>query len=70
MTIKPLKEYSKPLYAIGIASALTALALTGCTDPNDKGDKEVDYAGGLAICAEETSETKPTINTLELEGMI
>lgn len=67
MKIKPLKEYKKPLYAIGIASAITALALTGCSDPKDNDDPGVDYAGGMAICAE---ETQTTVATLELSGMV
>ena len=33
MKIKPLKNYKKPLYAIGLTTAIMALALTGCTDP-------------------------------------
>ena len=33
MKVKPLKEYKKPLYAIGLSAALMATALTGCTDP-------------------------------------
>lgn len=33
MKIKPLKEYKKPLYAIGLSAAIMATALTGCTDP-------------------------------------
>ena len=33
MKIKPLKDYKKPLYAIGVGTAIMAVALTGCTDP-------------------------------------
>ena len=33
MNIKPLKNYKKPLYAIGLSTAIMAVALTGCTDP-------------------------------------
>ena len=33
MKIKPLKNYKKPLYAIGLSAAIMAVALTGCTDP-------------------------------------
>lgn len=39
MKIKPLKDYKKPLYAIGVGTAIMAVALTGCTDPaKDKQD--------------------------------
>lgn len=33
MKVKPLKDYKKPLYAIGLSAAIMATALTGCTDP-------------------------------------
>ena len=39
MKIKPLKDYKKPLYAIGVGTAIMAVALTGCTDP-DKGKQD------------------------------
>jgi hypothetical protein len=52
MRISPLKDYKKPLYAIGIAAAIAATALTGCG--------EVEYAG--------TADTKPTESEVELSG--
>ena len=42
MKITQSKDYKKPLYAIGIAAALTAIAVTGCG-----GSKPVQYAGEL-----------------------
>ena len=32
MEIRPAKEYKKPLYALGVATAIMALSLTGCAD--------------------------------------
>ena len=52
MKISPLKNYKKPLYAIGIAAVIAATALTGCG--------EVEYAG--------TADTKPTESEVELSG--
>lgn len=52
MRISPLKDYKKPFYAIGIAAAIAATALTGCG--------EVEYAG--------TADTKPTESEVELSG--
>lgn len=52
MKISPLKDYKKPLYAIGIAAVLAATTLTGCG--------EVEYAG--------TADTKPTESEVELAG--
>ena len=54
MKISPLKDYKKPLYAIGIAAAIAATALTGCG--------EVEYAG--------TADTKPTESQVELSGNV
>jgi hypothetical protein len=34
MKISQPKNYKKPLYAIGLATALMAVSLTGCTDPD------------------------------------
>ncbi|MCR5327468.1 MAG: hypothetical protein K6E12_01235 [Saccharofermentans sp.] len=33
MKIKSIKNYKKPLYAVGLSTAIMAVALTGCTDP-------------------------------------
>ncbi len=56
MKITPSKNYKKPLYAIGIAAAMAAMALTGCTDPNT--GKPVDYAGDIDVRPTETSEVR------------
>lgn len=56
MKIIKTKGYKKPLYAIGVAAALTAIAVTGCGD-----DKPVYYAGDLQPMTETTDE-------VELEG--
>ena len=36
MKITPTKDYKKPLYALGLATAMMAVAVTGCTDPDSK----------------------------------
>ena len=36
MKITPAKDYKKPLYAIGLATAILAASVTGCTDPDSK----------------------------------
>ena len=36
MKITPAKDYKKPLYALGLATAIMAVAVTGCTDPDSK----------------------------------
>lgn len=51
MKITQAKDYKKPLYAIGIAAAITALSLTGCTDPG-----KVGYSGDVAVATTETTE--------------
>jgi hypothetical protein len=59
MKITPTKDYKKPLYALGLATAMIAVAVTGCTDPDSKTKSrrhhrrstptEVQYEGGLTI---------------------
>ena len=34
MKLSQPKNYKKPLYAIGLAAAVMAVSLTGCTDPD------------------------------------
>ena len=83
MKITPSKNYKKPLYAIGIAAAMAAMALTGCTDPNT--GKPVDYAGDIDVRPTETSEvrldgevadtdptetTKPSVNSVITAGIV
>ena len=72
MKITPSKDYKKPLYAIGIAAAIAAVSLTGCTDPG-----RIDYAGDISIATTETdhvrltgevADTDPT--EVELDGEV
>ena len=53
MKILQTKGYKKPLYALGVAAALTAVAVTGCGN-----DKPVDYAGDIQPMTEATDEEK------------
>ena len=32
MEIRPAKAYKKPLYAVGLATAIMSVSLTGCAD--------------------------------------
>ena len=83
MKITPAKDYKKPLYAIGIAAAIMALSVSGCTDPNT--GKPVDYAGDIDVRPTETTEvrlegevadtdpsetTKPLVNSVITEGIV
>ena len=52
MKIVQTKDYKKPLYAVGIAAALTAMAVTGC------GGNPVDYAGDIQVVTEPTEEVQ------------
>ena len=60
MKITQSKDYKKPLYAIGIAAALTAVAVTGCG-----GSEPVQYAGELQpeteISEEVTDSSLPSL---------
>ena len=56
MKITPSKDYKKPLYAIGIAAALTAAAVSGCTFP------------GAELAGETTVGSTPTETEVELDG--
>lgn len=51
MKITQSRNYKKPLYAIGIAAAFTAVAVTGCG-----GSKPVEYAGELEPMTETTDD--------------
>ena len=53
MKLTQTKDYKKPLYAIGIAAAITAVSLTGCTDPG-----KVGYSGDVAIVTTETDHVR------------
>ena len=65
MKITQAKDYKKPLYAVGIAAALTALAVTGCGDNPGKSGKSVDYAGDIQVV---TEYSKPDGDIVELAG--
>ena len=54
MKIAQTKNYKKPLYAIGIAAALAAVSVTGCTDDPFK----VKYSGDVAIATTETEDVR------------
>lgn len=75
MKISPLKDYKKPLYAIGIAAVIAATALTGCGEVEYAGtadtkptESEVELAGDVAMAPEET--TRETVNTLITAGIV
>ena len=67
MKITPAKDYKKPVYAIGVATILMAMTVTGCTDPvkydgdvvidTDHTD-QVDLAGAADIRPDETEYSK------------
>ena len=56
MKITQSKDYKKPLYAIGIAAALTAAAVSGCSFP------------GVELAGETTTSAAPTESEVELDG--
>ena len=58
MKITPSKNHKKPLYAIGIAAALTAAAVSGCTNPFVK------------LAGETTTSAAPTETEVELDGNV
>ena len=68
MKITQTKGYGKPLYAIGVAAALTAIAVTGCGE-----DKPIEYAGDIQPMTETTDEVElageETICTDETEKL-
>lgn len=68
MKITQTKGYRKPLYAIGVAAALTAIAVTGCGE-----DKPIEYAGDIQPMTETTDEVElageETICTDETEKL-
>ena len=66
MKINKEKNYKKPQYAIGIAAALTAAAVSGCGVVEYSGDVAVDpdtidYAGGMTV-------NTPPEDEIELAG--
>ena len=56
MKITPSKNYKKPLYAIGIAAALTAAAISGCSDPV------------VQVSGETTTSSAPSETEVQLDG--
>jgi len=59
MKITPAKNYKKPLYAIGLTTAVMAMAITGCHKPEP--DKPVELDGDVQIATTETSETETEV---------
>ena len=59
MKIVPVKNYKKPLYAVGVATCVVACAIAGCKDPKET-EEIIELDGDVAI---ETSETD-----VELDG--
>ena len=83
MKITQSKDYKKPFYAIGIAAALTAVAVTGCggektvqyageLQPETETTEEVQLAGEETICDKETESvnSKPDADTVVLAGSV
>ncbi|MBR2523008.1 MAG: hypothetical protein IKE53_01050 [Clostridiales bacterium] len=79
MKITPERNYRKPLYAVGIAAAAMAIAITGCSDepPALAGDVAVTVQETTEVQLEgeqeppvtcETKETKETEEVVELDG--
>lgn len=62
MKITQAKDYKKPLYAIGIAAALMAASVSGCTDSG-----KIDYAGGMDVRPTETTEVELAGEVAETE---
>ena len=52
MKITPERNYRKPLYAVGIAAAAMAIAITGCSDEPPA------LAGDVAVTVQETTEVQ------------
>ena len=59
MKITPSKDYKKPIYAIGLTTAVMALAVTGCTNPFKK---PVDLAGDVQIIDPTTTTEEVVID--------
>jgi len=80
MKITPAKDYKKPLYALGLATAIMAVAVTGCTDPDSKiktrrhshrtKNTEVQLAGetDIGYAGDISVEVPPTTDDLQLAG--
>lgn len=66
MKITNIKNYKKPLYAIGLSAVIMAVAITGCTKP-EKGDVQL---GGAAEVREDEQETETSIEPVVVEAGI
>lgn len=66
MKITSIKNYKKPLYAIGLSAVIMAVAITGCTKP-EKGDVQL---GGAAEVREDEQETETSIEPVVIEAGI
>ncbi|MBR3340746.1 MAG: hypothetical protein IKG30_03910 [Clostridiales bacterium] len=79
MKITPAKDYKKPVYAIGVATILMAMTVTGCTDPvgydgdvaiNTDNTDQVDLAGAADIRPDETEYSKTDGDNPVLAGEV
>lgn len=71
MKIKSIKNYKKPLYAIGLSTAIMAVALTGCTDPaKDKQDNNTATEYAKEEWADATDETLKVITETITAGIV
>ena len=57
MNITPSGSYKKPLYVLGVATAIMTIVVTGCTDPKTKTlQPGIDYAGDVQVQVTEKPE--------------
>ena len=66
MKITNIKNYKKPLYAIGLSAVIMAVAVTGCTKPV----KDEVQLGGAAEVREDEQETEATTEPIISEAGI
>ena len=66
MKITSIKNYKKPLYAIGMSAVIMAVTLTGCHNPV----KEEVQLGGAAELREDEQETETSIEPIVTEAGI
>lgn len=66
MKITSVKDYKKPLYAIGMSAVIMAVTLTGCHNPV----KEEVQLGGAAELREDEQETEESITPVTITAGI
>ena len=66
MKITSVKDYKKPLYAIGMSAVIMAVTLTGCHYPV----KEEVQLGGAAELREDEQETEESITPVTITAGI